>query len=261
VEVRVDSPVFTIDQFNRYLLPRISDATGKVLIDITTFTHEHLLILMYLLKRDHLLQKIVFGYTGAERYSPSNDAKDIWLSKGVKQIRSVLGFPGELVPSKSLHLIIQVGFELERAQRIIENYEPAKLSLGFAPGIVSVTQELAQTNREFFDSLHRFVGETRSNNTTVDHFEFSCIDPVETKNSLLKQVDRNLDFNTILCPLNTKIATIGAALLVFERPSVQLCYAEASIYNSANYSTPGPCITIFDRVALGVIADAPDSDR
>lgn len=252
IDVRIDSPVITIDQFSSKVLPRIIGAKGRVLVDITTFTHEHLLILVYLLKRDGMLGKVIFTYTGAEQYSPSGEVKEIWLSKGVKQIRSVLGFPGELVPSKDLHLIIQVGFELERAQKIIESYEPRRLSLGFAPGLMSVTPELAETNREFFVSLLKFVEETRSNTTTVDHFEFSCVDPLAAKKSLLTQVEKNPGFNTIVCPLNTKVSTLGAALLGFEIPSIQLCYAEPSIYNSSNYSTPGPSITIFDSVALGV---------
>lgn len=256
VDVRIDSPVATIDQFSSSVMPRIASSEGSVVVDITTFTHEHLLILLFLLKRDGLLHKIVFTYTGAEHYgadhaSSASETKEVWLSRGVKQIRSVLGFPGELVPSKNLHLIIQVGFELERAQKIIESYEPRRLSLGFAPGFMSVTPALAETNRKFFDNLSKFVEDTRSSNTIVDHFEFSCVNPLEAKNSLLEQVNKRSDFNTIICPLNTKISTIGAALLAFECPSVQLCYAEPSIYNAENYSKPGRNIRVFDYLALG----------
>lgn len=246
VDIRIGQPLYTVDQFTAKIIPAVKNATGGVLIDVTTFTHEHLLILLYLLKSEKLIDKTIFAYTGAGDYSPNTLLSDIWLTKGVKQVRSVVGYPGALVPSKDLHLIVMVGFEHERAQRVIETYEPARLSLGFAPPLVSVSENLSETNKAIFLRVQQLVKETRRESTDLEEFEFSCIDPIQARNALLNQIGKYNDYNTIVCPLNTKIATMGAALAAFERDDVQLCYAEAAIYNSANYSSPGPTITLFD---------------
>ena len=246
VDVRISQPLYTVDQFLVKIIPAIKVAIGKVLIDVTTFTHEHLLILLYFLNSEKLLGKVIFAYTGAKDYSLNTPLPDLWLTKGVKQVRSIIGYPGALVPSKNLHLIIMVGFEHERAQSIIETYEPARLSLGFSPRLKSVSEDLSETNKAFFLRIQHFVNETRRDTTTVDEFEFSCVDPIQARDSLLKQIGEDGNYNTIVCPLNTKISTIGVALATFIKDDVQLCYAEAAIYNTENYSSPGQTITLFD---------------
>ncbi len=86
------------------------------LIDITTFTHEGLLILFKvlaeLLRRE---DKLEFVYSHAKEYSVGDPPDRKWLSKGIREVRSVLGFAGELLPSRRTHLIVLAGFEVERA--------------------------------------------------------------------------------------------------------------------------------------------------
>ncbi len=246
VDTKIAQPLYTLDQFHSMVIPAIKKATKRALIDVTTFTHEHLLMLLYFLKNENLIDKVTFAYTGAQDYSLNMPIEEIWLTKGVKQVRSVIGFPGELVPSKDLHLIVLVGFEHERAQTVIEAYEPARLSLGFAPRLGSVSEQLSETNKAFFSRVQAFVKQTRQDTTRVDEFEFSCVDPHQARNAILNQVMKEDSYNTVICPLNTKISTIGAALAAFERSSIQLCYSEAAIYNHENYSSPGPTTTLFD---------------
>lgn len=246
VDIKIGQPLYTLDQFHSMVIPAIKNATKRALIDVTTFTHEHLLMLLYFLKTENLMEKVTFAYTGAQDYSLNMPIEEIWLTKGVKQVRSVIGFPGELVPSKDLHLIVLVGFEHERAQTVIEAYEPARLSLGFAGRLRSVTEQLSETNRAFFARVQSFVKETRQDTTRVDEFEFSCVDPYQARDAILSQVKKEDGYNTVICPLNTKISTVGAALVAFERSAVQLCYSEAAIYNHENYSSPGPTTTLFD---------------
>lgn len=246
VDTKIGQPLYTLDQFHSLVIPAVKNTTERALIDVTTFTHEHLLMMLYFLKNENLLDKVTFAYTGAQDYSLNMPIEEIWLTKGVKQVRSVIGFPGELVPSKDLHLIVLVGFEHERAQTVIEAYEPAHLSLGFAPRLRSVSDQLSETNKAFFSRVQTFVSQTRQDTTRVDEFEFSCVDPHQARDAILNQVKKEDGYNTVICPLNTKISTVGAALAAFERSSIQLCYSEAAIYNHENYSSPGPIITLFD---------------
>lgn len=80
----------------------------------------------------------------------------------------------------------------------------------------------------------------------LDEFEFSCIDPIQARDAILEQVQRVDGYNTVICPLNTKIATIGAALAAFKRGDAQLCYVEPAVYNTVNYSSAGRTVTLFD---------------
>ena len=96
----------------------------KLVIDITTFTHEALLILIKnLYLHQSSFDSILLIYNGAKEYSP-------WLSKGCKEVRNVIGFPGMFNPSYKYHLIILTGFEYERATRLVELMEPDILSMG-----------------------------------------------------------------------------------------------------------------------------------
>ena len=143
------SPTATADALKSEVVSRIPP-NGTVLVDITTFTHEHLLILMALIRRAPVgLGKVIFAYTGAEEYSTNTDEKDVWLSHGVTSVRSILGYPGNMVPSRKLHLIVLVGFESERARSVIEILEPARLSLGVGDEAQSVSVSHYRRNRRF----------------------------------------------------------------------------------------------------------------
>jgi len=249
IETQIGHPVKTLDVFRRHVIETVKSHEGITVVDITTFTHEHLLILVFLFRQFHLLSKVVFAYSGAKEYGRSQSGgnlDNLWLTKGVSQVRSIVGFPGALVPSKLLHLVLMIGFERERAQTVIEAYEPARLSLGFSPKIMSVSAAMSETNRVFLERVRSFVQETRQGKILVGEFEFPCIDPAGTHQSLLAEIGNSREYNVIVCPLNTKLSTVGAALAAFEREDIQLCYAQAAIYNTASYSTPGDSITWFD---------------
>lgn len=217
----------------------------KTVVDITSMSHELLAILIALLNLKDQLKNTVFCYTGAKKYSFNTDADDIWLSKGVRTIRSVLGFPGEQLPSRPLHLVIPMGFELERAIEVISAYEPAVLSLGFGKRDGSVSQAHFELNSLFFQRLESFVREQQFDGTQLNKFSFSCIDPNDTKKDILDHLANFPELNTVICPLNTKISTVGIALLCIEQPHIQLCYAQPIEYNTEGYATPDEWVTVF----------------
>ena len=79
---------------------------------------------------------------------------------------------------------------------------------------------------------------------------FSCSNPWETKESILEQIKKYGDDNTVIAPMNTKISTIGAAIASWEEEKIQICYAQAIRYNYANYSTPGDTCYVFELPEL-----------
>jgi hypothetical protein len=246
VGLDLDEPMVTARSLRAVVDAASKGPEGSVFVDITTFTHEQLLILFRILEQEKPARKIIFGYTGASRYSVNTDPKDVWLSRGVSQVRSVLGFPGNLLPSKRLHLIVLVGFEHERAKAVIEMFEPSVLTLGVGEKSQSVSDEHFETNHRFFDDVRKFVDRRTSISADVNSFEFSCVDPQATKASVIEEIGKYPDYNTVICPMNTKLSTLGVALAASENPAVQVCYSRAIEYNEVGYSTASDQVTLFE---------------
>lgn len=219
----------TADQIAKQIESCQPLAAAKICVDTTCMTHEALLILLSLLRHifPDQFSQIQFLYVPAKEYDPGTPDTEKWLSRGIKDVRSVLGYPGKLLPSRRNRLLVLVGFEVNRTSSLIDVYEPASLQLGY--GSNALNTEHQRVNRQKFDRLlemHPFAGS----------FEFSPADAYSVRDAILKDAYQHSDQNLIVAPMNTKISTIGAALAAMERPEIQLCYASASTYNSANYS-------------------------
>lgn len=202
---------------------------APALLDITSFRREELLILLSLLSR--LPQNDIadwhLAYVGAKFMGE-------WLSGEVTEVRSVLGYPGEARPSNSTRLVILMGFEVARARRIIESYEPKEIILGMGRKAESINNDLYVRNKELFEQLGREFKE--SIETT---FEFSARDPLAVKQELATVIGDPARANLVIAPLHTKLSTIGAGLYGASEPLAQICYASVDEYNEAAYSAPG----------------------
>lgn len=235
------------DELVEFISPFLEYHEKSLVIDITSLSHELLVVLLGLLHSVQLMNKVTLLYVGAAEYSFNSPGDDVWLSRGVRSIRSVLGFPGTMLPSKKLHLVVLAGFEVERASEVIVRYEPVSISIGLGKREQSVSDAHHDKNKLFFDRLNQFVKEQDANSQEIHHFEFSCVDPLQTKNQLLSHINRLKaldDKNIVICPLNTKLSTVGVVLATIEYPEIQICYAEPDEYNTEGYSKPGTEVTI-----------------
>ncbi|MCP9493376.1 MAG: hypothetical protein MSG64_02865 [Pyrinomonadaceae bacterium MAG19_C2-C3] len=233
VQFHSNKPLQIADALSSSLDAAINCTTKKVIVDITTFTREGLLILLGLL-RSKASSKITVNliYVAAADYSIGDTGKHKWLSTGVESIRSVLGYSGNLTPSRKTHLIVLAGFEHKRAEEVIKNYEASIVSVGFGSEKESISAEHHKTNRVFYQEII-------ASYININEFDFSLIDPLSTKESIEKQINKHPDFNVVIAPLNNKISTLGVAYVAFDNPNVQLCYAQPNRYNFVNYSVPG----------------------
>ena len=214
-----------LEQFDQF---SASDPLNCV-IDVTCLTHEALLILFAILNvRLPNGSTTTFLYTPAKEYDPGTDSSEKWLSKGIRNLRSVLGYSGKLMPSRKTHLIVLVGFEVDRTLKLIEAMEPSSLTLGM--GRQPTNESHTPTNQQKHGRLKTLFPH-------ASMFEFSTSNPFDARNDILEVVDKHPDQNIVLAPMNTKISTLGAALAVRQREHVQICYAPARIYNVENYST------------------------
>ncbi len=234
VELDTTNPLLTADRISSSLA-RFTGAKSdaRIVIDITSFTRESLLILFkYLFDRQGRGYSVEFLYANAKEYSIGDVSKDKWLSKGNREVRSVIGYPGVLVPSRQCHLIVLVGFEDQRALSLINECEPARISLGIGDELEWATAPHQCINVDRMRRLTSAVG-------VVHEFKFSGYDARGTKQTVEKIVDGATGYNTVIAPMNTKISTLGAAMVALVNESVQVCYAQANIYNARNYSEPG----------------------
>lgn len=248
VLLSTDNPLKTADSLQKAIGGVVTEAPQHYLVDITTFTHEALLILLRVLQlKLKTTDSLTFAYTTALEYSVGDKAEDKWLSKGIGEIRSVLGYPGKIIPTRKLHLVILAGFEGERAERLIEEYEPSKVSLGLGDPNHSISPDHYSVNK----ATHQKIA---AKYTDVMQFNFSLLDPFKTKSAIEFHIRKVPGHNVLIAPMNTKISTLGVALLAFEDDSIQLCYATAHQYNESNYSKPGSECYLFTVPGLSIPA-------
>lgn len=220
----------------------LCQSNTSIVIDITTFTHESLLMLLKLIYANiRWFESAICLYNGAEKYSVDDSPEQVWLSKGCKDVRNVLGYPGLIRPSAKTCLVLLSGFELERATKLIELIEPDKLILG--SGIDPTNENHAPLMAHFSKEFARWQDSYKSIIQTS--FKFSCKNVSETVDSINELIDQNPTDNYILIPLNTKLSTIATAIVALRNKQIQVCYSVPEIYNTQNYSTPSDNITIF----------------
>ena len=215
------------------LLPEKSLINKSIVFDISTFTRESLLIIFKYLnlvkgicKSVHLL------------YRAANTSKN--LSNGLLDVRSIIGYMGELEHAKPIHLIVLSGFEQERAKSMIEQIEPQYITIAYGSKSCSISEGLYDTNKALTQQLISYYS-----NENIDFFEHSLIDPIDTKNTLLNYLSKYGDRNFVVAPLNNKISTIGVGMAAIERKDIQVCYSQMGSYNF-NYSEARDEVYIFE---------------
>lgn len=242
--VRKNDPFSYRDSFSDAINNIILEGFTNLYIDITTFNHEMLLILLnIIIKKMDSLSKIRFLYNGAKEYSVGDSNENKWLSKGCKEVRSILGYPGFLVPKNPTCLIILVGFEHERASALINIMEPDMVLIGH--GKIENACVMSEEHMEpmrYFEEVHRTLFASRSN---MHGFDFSVKDVESTMAVLEEKINETSEYDHIIVPLNTKTSTLAAGLVALKNPKIQVCYAEPEMYNNDNYSIPGETIICY----------------
>lgn len=207
----------------------------KVLIDVTAFTHENLLIIINYLYHSKKVHNITCVYVNAKEYCPGLPVEKKWLSIGARKPHSVYGLAGLLLPSQKNHLILIVGYEYHRAISVISNIEPSSLTLVYGMEDHVLTEKDQEAN-SFFEGL---VSDMAFNYSNIEHKQIPCNDPVGTSKELKELYKKYSDKNIIVVPMNSKMSTLGVYLSVKNNENICVSYAPAIVYNERNYSIPG----------------------
>ena len=239
-----DDPALSAEHILTAVRQGLSGPGKSIVVDITTFTRETLLMLLFCLAQEMRYEdRIRFVYASAKEYSVGDGSEHKWLSKGIREVRSVIGYPGRLYPGLRTHLIVLVGFEYQRALDLVRLCEPTVVSLGVSDRTEKGTLPHHETNLRIHTELRRNLGR-------VETFTFRTYDVDATKIALSQQIRNHSGYNTVIAPLNTKTSTLGAGLLGLKDETLQLCYAPANLYNVKGYSVPGDDYYLFSPVAF-----------
>ena len=239
VSLDSDNPLRSFNNLRLAIKSLTNDGACHVGIDITCFTREATPILLFLMK--HELPKgslITAFYQKAGHYGRTR--RGGWLTEGVREVRTILGYSGSVSLSADTHLIIVSGFEYERAQEIVDAVQPTRISLGHAMVEDGVAFTFNLDHETFVKQLEGlYLG------LSLDRFNFSSVDPFITKANLQKVVQTSCNQNIVVACLNTKPATFGVSLAALEDPVIQLVYAQPVCYNTLGYSEPSGEIVFF----------------
>lgn len=248
LELDLDYPVDLADKIISVLREIISSGIRNLTVDISTFTHEALLILIKkLYEQQANFQSILFVYNGAAKYAK-------WLSMGCKTIRNVVGYPGRFNPAYKDHMIILTGFEKERTTKLVDSFEPDKLSIGYGCKPTDQNHQIPMERMKdefskWFDNL----------GLPWRYFDFSCTEITETISTIRSIINNGKQENIVLVPLNTKLSTISAALVAINDSRVQVVYPIPEAYN-VYYSSPSESFTIINMKEIPEFANNVHSD-
>ncbi len=200
-----------------------------IVVDVTAFTREVLLILLKVLTIPYIQEKTDVKFV----YLPAKDYQEDWLTKGIRSIRSILGYSGLISPSKPSLLVMLTGFEEERMHTIIDMFESHHVLLGRPCEESSINADLfSKSESKYIDLKNEYASLL-----IEDGFTFSCQDILKTKKTILDINNKyKSDYNIIIAPLNNKISTLGVAFAALEQENIQICYSSANQYNINNYS-------------------------
>ncbi|MDH5692902.1 MAG: hypothetical protein OEZ47_07355 [Gammaproteobacteria bacterium] len=207
---------------------------GTVLIDVSSFKRDELLIVLSILGEIHPSYRKI---NCELLYLEASEMSDDWLSRNTLNVRTVLGYSGDPRQSKKTCVVVMVGHELIRAKDIIDAYEPSKVMIGKGIKAESINPELYSRNEQFYRELKSYYG------SSCEEFEFSLLDPIKVKNTL-KSLCGNSQYNYVVAPLNNKISCIGAGLFALENQDIQIGYSDVLEYNRKSYSVPGSNVHI-----------------
>lgn len=214
----------------------------RLIIDISSFRREELLILVReLVEAKELHEKTTLIYCQAKKHGD-------WLSQNVREVRPIIGFPGEVSSLRKTHLVVLGGIETHRALSIVRWYEPFSISLGYVPQHQAINDDVAERNLELGERLKVSFDQIE------DEFEFSPSDVSDVIRKLKQIREKHSAKNIVIAPLNTKISTLAVGLFATAHQECQLCYAEVEIYNSKSYSSCGESYSLvsFDELQTAV---------
>ena len=243
IEIKLKScnPIDSMDSLLSIFDNYVKLGVKNVIVDVTCFNREILLMIIRIVnEKKSSFENVYFIYNSAE------DMNEKFLSSGILDVHSVLGYGGLISPLKKDHMIIMLGFEIDRAKKIIEIYEPDCVTIVIGKESRSINKKLHIKNKETLGQLQASIDIGKYSNLPIKIIEIAIDDALETQRDLNHIIVNYPDHNNIIAPLNTKLSTVGAAFCAIKDPRVQICYSQMALYNFVDYSIPSDEFYVFN---------------
>ena len=226
----------------------VSAARDDVVVDATCIPRELLAMLLFALsvRRQHL-NRVRILYTAPEQYVTQREElpePERWLSRGIRTLRTIVGYPGDFASERNRHVVALAGHEDNRLFEIISYLEPTRLSIGNEQKNSSTVANAEQVSQKVKARLRESVGHPEYGEVV-----FYADSVVQTFDSLRQMLVGETTDNVALIAMNTKLSFIGAALCALHLRHVRLVYAVPLEYNP-RYSAGVGEVTQFDITDL-----------
>lgn len=222
VELNIDTPA---DNW-RKVLEYIADYRA-ILIDLSTMPREIIWYVLWQVEQNSIPARYVY-------HRPSKYGSE-WLSRDPRAPRLVYKLSGIADPSAKTALLVTVGFDPSRAERLISWYEPAKLMLGVQhPSHFSQNEKAVKTYNEIIDKYKKEYG--------CERFELDAFAEDRGMSAIRDVLDQlGSSYNIIMSSLGPKPTAITLYKLQRQRQEIGLVYAPSNQFNEKYSSGIGSC--------------------
>lgn len=194
------------------------ESNSKTTFDVSTAPREIIWFVLHFLNQESCNVKCL--YSRPKKYGD-------WLSKDPGRPRLVFNHSGITDLSNPTALVVISGFDLERANQLIQFFEPKKTILALQTGDQYNNQKL-----NVFNHLHKL-----EQLCEIGHFEldtFAYDGGFKALNESMSELAR--DYNVIATSLGPKPSAVALFKLQLLYPQIALCYVPSLSYNIADYS-------------------------
>lgn len=226
VELDIDKPAHNWRKVLDSIGSVVADCQNA-LIDISTMPREIIWYALWLLNQNSMSTRYIY-------HSPDNYG-NAWLSRDPRSPRLVYKLSGIAAPSVKTALLIIVGFDPQRAERLISWCEPAKLMIGIQNP--SRFERNEEAMKDYDEIIKKFGGEYDCDIFELDAYaEDRGMAVVER---MLKPLD--CSYNVIMSSLGPKLTAITLYRLQRKQQNRGLVYAPSNEFNQEYSIGIGEC--------------------
>lgn len=212
--LRVDSPSANWRAVVSIVRAETAAAKGEVVLDISTMPREIIWYLLWVLRSEEAPIRYVY-------HSPESYAQD-WLSRDPRAPRLVYKLSGVSRPDAKTALLVTVGFDPDRARRLVSWLEPDKLLFGVQTD--SPFERNQATMAEYRDAL--------SETYECEVFEVDAF----AEDRGRKAIERALlgikdTHNTVMASLGPKMTAIALFEIHARMENTALVYTPSNQFN------------------------------
>lgn len=199
----------------------------NILIDISTMPREIIWYVLWMVEQSQRVARYV--YHKPQKYG------DEWLSRDPRAPRFIYKLSGIAMPSAKTALLVTVGFDPPRADRLVSCYEPSKLLIGIQSS--SSFQRNDEVMAGYYEKMERYEKEYDCSIFELDAYaDDRGMDAIQ---EVLRSIGTS--YNILTSSLGPKLTAISLYKLKRQNEKVGLVYAPANQFNPNYSSGIGDC--------------------